>query len=64
MGMQADQAMLMQYLMLQNNAMMNPGFFGMGGVPGMSNPLGMVGGMPIPGLVSSAAQFHQPAEKN
>lgn len=64
MGMQADQAMLMQYLMMQNNAMLNPGFFGLGGVSGMPNALGLVGGMPIPGMVSSAAQFHQPAEKN
>jgi hypothetical protein len=54
----------MQYLMMQNNAMLNPGFFGMGGVTGMPNAMGLVNGMAIPGLVSSAAQFHQPAEKN
>jgi hypothetical protein len=64
MGMQENQAILMQYLMMQNNAMLNPGLFGMGGVTGMPNAMGLVNGMAIPGLVSSAAQFHQPAEKN
>jgi hypothetical protein len=41
---------------------MNPaGMFPYPGVaPGLANPLAL--GMP--GLVSSAAQFHQPAEKN
>jgi|APGre2960657444_1045066.scaffolds.fasta_scaffold311218_1 hypothetical protein len=40
--------MLMQYIMMQQQAaMMNPYSFGMGGVGGMQNGMGLVGGLAI-----------------
>jgi len=41
----------------------NPSIINMGGVGALNTQMGQMG-LGIPGLISSAAQFHQPAEKN
>lgn len=46
------------------NNLLGLGMPGLGGLSGMAGMGMMAMGMPSLGVVSSAAQFHQPAEKN
>lgn len=56
----------MQMAMLQNPMFGMTGMQGMGGMGGLGGMNSMLGmpGMMGPNVISSAAQFHQPAEKN